>query len=225
MKSIEPRVERYRLRDGYGSIGLKGDDFDCAIYFKGKPYALNWCAPMGTVFGYLVRTGVEGFQVDLQQIRTIVQSKPDEHEPLHSQFAPLLQLFEPGNYVLTYYDALKWIDAGYKADDLVGYYPESYVLATTQPKNSLDRSTVKEYLEKIRNGARPTVITASPEDGLCEFVIDGHHKLEAYRLAKKWPRVLHIGKEHSMLGLEEGLQILDNTPYLQLYKQVKVRHT
>ncbi len=39
------------------------------------------------------------------------------------------------------------------------------------------------YLDCIRDGERPIALTATAEYGWCEFVLDGHHKLKAYRTA------------------------------------------
>lgn len=221
---MKTRSEKYFLETGHGSISLKGDDFDCAIYFKGKPYALNWSDCEGSIGQYLVKTGIEGYKEDLRQIRYIIDSGLQNNQPIYSQLYPLLQLFEMGEFSLTNYVPEKWEIINFDLAEKVAYYPLEYVYVPTRSLEDLNSKTVKNFEQRIRRGERPIVITASVEKGWCEFVIDGHHKFEAYRKAKKSPNVVNIEKRKSELSLEEGLEILNGKPSLELYKKVKMRY-
>lgn len=98
---MELRAEAYYLESGYGSIDLKGDEFDCAIYFKGKPYAINWHDCAGSIGQYLVRTGIEGYRADLRQIRHIIEFGMKDDQMISTQISQVRQ-FELSIPVLSY---------------------------------------------------------------------------------------------------------------------------
>lgn len=221
---MKPRIEKYFLDNGYGSIDLKGDEFDCAIYFQGKPYAINWSDCEGSVGQYLVRTGIKGYEKDLKQIRYIVENGLDENQLIGDQLYPLLKLFKFGEFTLINYEPEEWDLTDSKLEKQVNYYPLNYVYVPTQSMEQLNMDTLEKYENKINGGEKPIVVTASVEGGWCEFIVDGHHKLEAYRRSKKSPNVLNIQKKKSKLTIEEGASILQGKPLLELYKKVKARY-
>lgn len=214
-------MEIYFLESGYGSIDLKGDDFDCIISFRGKPYAINWCDCEGSVGQYLVRTGVKGYKKDLRQLRRVLANGLDSKMKISDQIYPLLRLFKYGNLHLSNYVAEQWDILSGDQSGQEWYYPYGNTFVPTQAAKDLDKGTVERYVLEISGGARPLVVTASVEGGWCEFVIDGHHKLEAYNRLKVAPNVLNIAKPKSKLPMEEGLRILNGSPSMQTYKRVK----
>lgn len=217
-------MEKYFLENGYGSIDLKGDDFDSVISFLGKPYALNWCDCEGSVGQYLVRTGIKGYKKDLRQLRMILSNGLDSKMKISDQIYPLLQLFKYGSLLLSNYSAEQWDVISCGVSQKVQYYPYGNTFVRTQPADDLDRETIDGYENQISVGGRPLVVTVSVEDGWCEFVIDGHHKLEAYNNLKIAPNVLNITKPKSKLPIEEGLRILNGRPSMQTYKKIKIRY-
>ena len=77
-------------------------------------------------------------------------------------------------------------------EDLVGYTSTSLYdwqnnfYVATRPQSEIDPQRVEFFREKIEKGERPFVIMmyafyAPQADYTGEFIIDGHHKLEAYR--------------------------------------------
>ena len=218
------RTEDYFLEGGYGSIDLKGNDFDCIIYFHGKPYALNWCDCSGSVGQILVRSGIKGYKKDLRQVRHIVENGLHQEQAISDQIYPILQLFKYGEFRLTNYTAEDWDVSDTKLASQVEYYPFGETYVPTQSLVTLDRNTVDKYIEKIENGRRPLVVTASVEDGWCEFIIDGHHKIKAYQELKLAPNILCIEKKSSQIELEEALSILNNKPAYETYKRIKARY-
>ncbi len=218
------RTEDYFLEGGYGSIDLKGNDFDCIIYFQGKPYALNWCDCSGSVGQILVRSGINGYKKDLRQVRHVVENGLHEEQSISDQIYPILQLFKYGEFKLTNYTPEDWDVSDTKLASQVEYYPFGEVYVPTQAMANLDNETVQKYISKIGTGARPLVITTSVEDGWCEFIIDGHHKMKAYQELKLAPNVLCIEKKNSLLDLDEGLRVLKNKPAYETYKRVKIRY-
>jgi hypothetical protein len=67
------------------------------------------------------------------------------------------------------------------------------------------------------------VLTASAEGAWCEFVIDGHHKLEAYNRERVNPAVLNIVRwDAPEISLEEGLRYLPRRhPGVTEYRRMK----
>lgn len=108
--------------------------------------------------------------------------------------------------------------------DIVYAYEEAYVF--TQPFEKIDPERVLYYEKKIAEGERPTVVVLSAlhnwrpsysesvyTQNTHGFVIDGHHKLIAYRNQKIAPEVVRIVKVVDALkntddALEETRELL-----------------
>jgi hypothetical protein len=77
------------------------------------------------------------------------------------------------------------------------YDHEGLVLVPTDSWPPRDGATVRRYRERIElDGARPAVITLSPQpDSEIAYVLDGHHKLAAYRQAELDPLVIRLAPE------------------------------
>lgn len=76
------------------------------------------------------------------------------------------------------------------AKDYDSFYPIDTTLVLTQPTSSLDGATIKEYVAKIESGRRPIALAVTTEDAWCNYVVDGHHKLIAYRRLNTKPIVI-----------------------------------
>ncbi|RZK12260.1 MAG: hypothetical protein EOO46_03795 [Flavobacterium sp.] len=70
------------------------------------------------------------------------------------------------------------------------FYPIGIDLLGTQPKESISNERVDFYRNEIKNGKRPFAIVMSK--GVTHFVIDGHHKLLAYRELNIYPPILSL---------------------------------
>jgi len=93
--------------------------------------------------------------------------------------------------------------------DLQNYYPFGRTLVATQVDGLLDSERVKYFQSQIRAKARPIVITTSVDGAWCEFVIDGHHKLEAYTRESVPPSVIQIERLYpTTISLEMGVGFL-----------------
>lgn len=217
-------MEKYFLDGGYGNIDLRGNDFDCAIYFQGKPYAINWSDCEGSVAQLLFRTGARGYKKDLRQIKYVLENGLDESQKISEQIFPLLKLFKYGDFNLYNKQPEAWDIIDYENSDVVGYYPFGSVFVTTQPKLSLDKDVIEKYEAIIKSGKRPLIVTASVEEGWCEFVLDGHHKLQAYDRLRISPNVVNIEKHKTILSLSDGMSILKNQKGLDIYKKVKIKY-
>lgn len=172
--------ETYFLNGGSGSIDLKGGDFELILYFKGRPYAILWHDCAGSVAQYLVRTGIKAHKKEIAQMRHILENGLDPNKLISEQIALILKLFKYGKFYLTNYQADSWNIIDAKPINLMNFYSynETYIL--TQARAKLNTETVAKYKSLIKSGKSPVVITISTSASYAAFVIDGHHKLEAY---------------------------------------------
>ncbi|MFF3226689.1 hypothetical protein ACFYV7_28105 [Nocardia suismassiliense] len=125
--------------------------------------------------------------------------------------APLLTLMADGRYELrspepvtnriaegfqAWYSSTKWGISRPKPDEPSGIYPLEDWLTPTEQWPPTDTGTVERYRTAIRQGARPVAITlrAGNENLWSGFVLDGHHKLAAYRAEELAPTVLRIAR-------------------------------
>jgi hypothetical protein len=147
---------------------------------------------------YLARAGRAECESELRSLRHTLDGHWLPGVPISSQIFAFLQLFVPGRYQLRYvrscadcdyieFDA-SW-DFARKQDS---FYPYGSVLVFTQTTDTLNRDRVEYHLGRIRDGHRPIALTATVAGGWCEFVIDGHHKLRAYKLAGVRPAFVSV---------------------------------
>ncbi len=152
--------------------------------------------------------------------------------PISSQIFPFLELFVPGRYELRYVESCT--DCGYIEFDASwdfatshdSFYPNDNVLVFTQSTDALNRDRVAYYLDSIRGGQRPIALTATAAEGWCDFVIDGHHKLEAYKEAGVRPTFVSVCRMDAP-RLDPGsfqTYIGARHPMSRHYRDVKVKH-
>jgi uncharacterized protein (TIGR02996 family) len=223
------RLDLVVVGDGKGLIEVRGQD-ETALYVEGRPVALNWNDCQGSVGQYLVFTGHTRGADHARQLAELVEGEVDAARPLGEQIEPLLAVFVPGLYCLTYSPSAAVETSTtleYPANavgELVGYYPaDDHHLVCTQKLESLNAGRVAYYRERIRAGRRPIVLTASAEDAWCQFVIDGHHKLAAYNREQVRPTILGIVRwQAPAITLAEGLGFLPpGHPGMNEYRRMR----
>jgi uncharacterized protein (TIGR02996 family) len=206
------------LSEGKGLIEVRDGQQDTVLLVEGKPIALNWDDCQGSVGQYLVYTGCPCGGEHLRQLLELVAGQVDEARPLADQVEALLALFAPGTYCLHYSPStvvecvatLEHVSPSSVADELLGYYP-AYLrnLVCTQIHESLNEDRVAYYRRQIRAQGRPIVLTTSAGAAWCEFVIDGHHKLEAYNRERVKPAIFGVFRwDAPGISLKEGLSFL-----------------
>jgi len=191
------RKEEYTLEGGEGLFEIRGGGFDRALLFGGIPVALLWCDCAGSVGQFLVRSRRSlDVSAEVRHLRHVTDGGLDPGQPLAPQIAPLLALFAGGPYVLTYEsavddcDLIGFDDASSLLNQRDYFYPAESTLVATRPYSSLDPSRVEYYRGRISSGVRPVALTVRV--GYAAFVLDGHHKLAAYRALGSPPAVLSI---------------------------------
>lgn len=192
------RNETYTLHEGTGRLTLVGERGICGLAVDGRPVLLNWHDSQGSI-------GQEFFLIEalppdesLILLRQLVETGFSEEIPLGEQLLPLLRQFPSGTYQLTLGELGKdwgvpeWEPAQRTPWHFGWYYPWDRNLLPTQPDEALNETRVLEWAYAIEAGARPVVITTTTTESLCEFILDGHHKLWGYGLAKVSPLCLCI---------------------------------
>jgi hypothetical protein len=217
------RSEFYTLHQGLGLFKIIGGEFGTGLYFDGQPISFYWDDRRGSVAQYLARAKTLNDETNLVRVRNFVEGQVTETRSLAKQIKPLLKLFESGDYqlnLLIIKDTLpmwdeypgKALDMNLK-EDIENFYPMGTELVTTRPKRLLNQERIKFYETSLKQGQRPIVITTSVRDGWAEFVIDGHHKLQAYMDLKIAPRVLQIVKQAYSPVTEKDIEVfLSNYP-------------
>lgn len=225
------RQDLVTVADGKGLIEVRGQS-EAVLLVEGKPVALNWYDLKGSVGQYLVFTGHTRGADYAHQLRKFVDGAPDESRYLAEQIEPLLALFAPGTYSIEYTPSeagepvytIECLSPAHAAQELFEYYPvRCRNLVCTQVSESLDAGRVEFFRERIRAGFRPVVLITSAERTYGDFVIDGHHKLAAYRQERVQPAILSITREGAPeISLSEGLGWLPpDHPGVPEYRRVK----
>ena len=187
--------ESITLRETLNLVDVRGGDFDTLILSRGKPLAINWHDCAGSVAQYLVRAGVSDYEDELASLRHVLDGNIDPDAELVPQIELFLQLLAPATYTLAIdsfniSDMIEPHAEWNPAKDYDNFYPIDTTLVLTQPTSSLNDTTIKEYVAKIKSGKRPIVLAVTTKDAWCNYVIDGHHKLVAYRKLNTKPTVL-----------------------------------
>lgn len=229
------------LPGGKGLIEVEGGARETVLLVEKKPVAFNWDDCAGSVGQYLVYTGHDCSTNLADQMREFINTgfldPPRRHQGdraidatqnLGDRVLPLLSRFAPGFYCIAYTPSHAVDDTGSMDQDVLNtelqnYYPYGRNLIPTQPRGRLSAALVSIYGSRIRNGLRPIVLTTSAEGAWCEFVIDGHHKLEAYGREKFRPAILCIERwDAPPISLEKGVGYLpEGHPGVVEYRRMK----
>ncbi|MBP3959312.1 hypothetical protein J8F10_29050 [Gemmata sp. G18] len=213
-------------------IDVRGGGFDLALVMGGQPIALNWSDCEGSVAQYLARAGRTDCESELRSLRHTLAGHWLPEAPISSQIYPFIELMVPGRYELRYVESCpdcsyiefdsSWdFDAKYDH-----YYPFGSTLVLTRATDSLSQGQVTHYLERIRSGYRPIALTVTASEGWCNFVLDGHHKLRAYKMAGVKPAFVSVCRlDAPRVGAESfDKWIGANHPMASRYRKVKTKY-
>lgn len=174
------------------TIDIRGDDFDCALLINGGPVLLQWSDGGRCDGQYLARSGDSTVLAEaLRPLAPLLDGGPggglDLGKGLAVQLGVLVNMFGDGQYSLSYLpevpvrDVLEY-DASFSfTDEREHFYPGDHMLVATRPSDRMDPTRIEHYRAAIRGGARPLLIVIRVAEGRTSFVLDGHHKLRAYR--------------------------------------------
>lgn len=212
-------TEHYSLEDGLGFLEVQGNDFDTVLLYQGEPVAFSWSDCQGSIGQYLIRRSALNSAELMTEFQQLLQGGFDPDKSISHQFGPVLKLFSSGKYELSYRkrSSAYWSIVPFESlaslnSSVDAYWPEKINFVPTQAEESLSREKVEHFKELILAGTRPIVITASAEQAWCQFVIDGHHKLQAYRELNIPPARIEIKRlSDSAISLKEGTDYIGKT--------------
>ena len=239
------RQESWTQTNGAGVLQIGGVEFqtfggntlEIALLLNGEPLVIDFHDGGGSI-------GRFAFLVDDAQPEIVAQVEHHaalgfvDEVPLSEQIAPLLALMDNGDYTLTLapLDSETVVCSFDEYDSKTGrsmwYYPWSYprdgynhrspVLLLTQWEMALSDETIERYVVAINRGEYPALISMGAKDVPARFLLDGHHKMAAYRKCGKVPVVLHIEAEQ-MSALLPELTIDENQSSDELLARLEKR--
>lgn len=188
---------------GKGVLAVYGSDGASVLRLMRRPYIVEGYMGGGTVDRLAVLSGDPKLRVQVRKLRKWLR-RPDSSS-LPEMLRTILDLLEPGCYGVRHWIGEDVQVLPFLPNRMVTWYPgittvgDGPVLLPTDGWPPRASATVDEYVRMITSGAHPFVVTlrASPpedEDDAVAFVIDGHHKLQAYLRAGIAPRCLDIAK-------------------------------
>jgi hypothetical protein len=225
-------AETFQLDSGAALIDVRGGGFDIVLLIGGQPIALNWCDCGGSVAQYIARAGQANCEKELNSLRHTLSGNWSYDVPISSQILQFLKLLVPGRYQLDYVQSRpdcdliefdsKW-DFATRHDS---YYPFDTILVFTQASDALDVERVNHFVRCIRAGDRPIVLTVTADEGWCDFVVDGHHKLQAYKLLGVAPTFVRVCRLDAPNQTADSFAayIGESHPMSSHYRDVKTKH-
>ncbi|KOS04913.1 hypothetical protein AM493_01835 [Flavobacterium akiainvivens] len=208
------------VTNGQGVIKLLSDNYSSCLAIK-RALAVNWPDCRGSVGEYYAISNLtddEREKLTVQLNEVLIKGTDEE---ILSAVSPFVNLFDNGEYTATItilkpektkilHDYSTVYSDTVPEDELFSgwFFPDfkkTYCLYT-RPKASINAGRVQYYTDLISEGARPKIIVAfayHDDTGDCsaEYIIDGHHKVEAYiKLGIDIPCVyisLNLDKKHT----------------------------
>ncbi len=180
-----------------GVLKIIGNPQETILYLKDKPIQYSWYAEIGTTQRYHIAQGLKKQAVYVNtQIENLLQKGIKTESVFLMVAAHFNSFLKPGTYHYGMYEmgkGLHWINIpkapNYESFD---YYGNTVGITPTQ--NRIDKNKVAEYEAAILKGARPVMVFIHVENSWMFFILDGHHKFQAYINAKVKPQAIIITK-------------------------------
>ncbi len=217
------------VENGLGILDIQGQaDFSGALVFHGNLVTTVWNQFSGSIIQWFVNSPDNRFRSIGNHFHSISEVHVNA-DNLENTVQPIVNLFADGLYEVSIrefeLDSEFWVA---NVEVISGTYfwecyPNSDFIVKTLPESNVDSGRVNKWRKKIQAGERPAIILAkSPnEDGFnCYFLIDGHHRINAYLEEKICPRAIIIEKVNpsqiSTFALEK-LDILGSLESAEMY--------
>lgn len=188
--------------DGDGTIAIGGHDGASALRVGWRPAIVEGYTGSGSIDRFAIRARDPELRASLRGLRERLRGSTEDEDPVELA-RPLLRLLQPGDYgVRAWRDANVHIEP-FGENGTAWWYPyepigtEGTAVIPTDAWPPGDDATVEEYAEAIDEGDRPlaVLLRSEPpgdEQDCAAFLIDGHHKLAAYRRTETAPHFLDI---------------------------------
>jgi hypothetical protein len=191
------------VEDGLDVLDIQGEaNYAGAFLFKKHLITTHWSKFDGSITQYFVNSPHQQFRSIGEHFYEISRNFIDVNN--FEEFAlPIIKLFPNGEYRVSIQeftlDSEFWVAKVASAFGIHHWecYPNADVIVKTLPESDIDFNCVQKWREKIKFGDRPAIILAkSPSEGGfdCYFLVDGHHRLNAYLEEKIYPRAIVIEK-------------------------------
>ncbi|WP_205325980.1 hypothetical protein [Glycomyces sp. YM15] len=192
------------VRDGDGTLSVGGHDGASALRIGWRPLIVEGYTGSGSIDRFAIRTRDATFRNSLWDLRSRLRYATRDTDPVDLA-RPILRLLQPGHYgVRIWRDANVHIEP-FGDNGTAWWYPyepigtEGTAVIPTDAWPPRDEETIAGYVDAIEDGDRPlaVIIRSEPpgdEQDCASFLIDGHHKLAAYRRTGIAPHFLDIAR-------------------------------
>lgn len=181
-------TQQVRYLSGDSTIDIRGNNKVSEFRLLGREQGLAWLAEMGTTIEKLIKFCHPRGEDQLREFRSTLLKNFDVEEMIRS-IEPFLA---PGEYrilIVDYLNLVAYLDES--SSDINapnGFYGFCSMVAT-QPRSDLREDTVRWFQKQLEEGERPLALgicvnvswVNDPEEDIgTVFILDGHHRLEAY---------------------------------------------
>lgn len=192
------------VRDGDGTLSVGGHDGASALRVGWRPLIVEGYTGSGSIDRFAIRTRDAAFRGSLRDLRGRLRHPTRDTDPVELA-RPILRLLQPGHYgVRIWRDANVHIEP-FGENGTAWWYPyeaigtEGTAVIPTDTWPPRDEDTLDGYVDAIEEGDRPlaVILRSEPpgdEQDCASFLIDGHHKLAAYRRTGINPHFLDIAR-------------------------------
>jgi hypothetical protein len=192
------------VRDGDGTLSIGGHDGASALRVGWKPLIVEGYTGSGSIDRFAIRTRDDRFRSELLNLRGRLREPGVDDDPV-ALARPILGLVQPGHYGVRIWRNANVHIEPFGENGTTWWYPyepigtEGTAVIPTDAWPPRDDDTIAEYAEAIERGERPlaVIVRAEPpgdEQDCAAFLIDGHHKLAAYRRTGIAPSFLDIAR-------------------------------
>jgi len=209
-------IEIYK---GIGEFNIVGDK-DCSIFeFRHRPKIMAWEMNWNSLYNFFV--GIQAkkrilYLENYYNLETALNEGTVENENCIRLLEPLLNQFTNAKYKIDIQetnDSYHIIYPGeptYQNEQKTKHIifnsiwagGEPYIYSFQRISNS---NRNEHYKEQIMNGKRPQILTIKTENSEVEFILDGHHKLNAYNNTTINANIVRIIKKNNHKISEERI--------------------
>lgn len=206
-------LKTIEIKNNTGIIDIIGDDFDCAVYIKNKPVAINWCDCEGSIGQYLLHIGMDCSEIEnqLKSIQYYIREGVVNDNAIDIISEAFRNIFTNGAYEIWHQKDIEIIDIiNTKINEIDQYYPMAGTFVALQKMNTLNQERVEYYKQNISQETQPIIIAlATAKNDNISFIVDGHHKAKAYQELKKSAQVIIFKKIGTQkIEQDQGYEII-----------------
>jgi len=209
-------LEIYKGSGEFNIVGTK----DCSIFeFKHGPKIMVWEMNWNSLFNFFV--GIQSKQriLYLEAYFKLEESLNEgtlNEENCIELFEPLLNQFTNAKYKIEIEesnDAYHIIYPGeptYQNKDKTKHIIWNSIWAGGEPflysfQNISNSNRIEHYLKNIKDGLRPQILIMKTDESEVEFILDGHHKMNAYNKTSIKANIVRITKLNNFKISEERI--------------------